>query len=748
MGLIMKTEIEEKGQTAGISFGLPFDFWERVRYTSNRLLMLDYDGTLAPFSADRMEARPPEATLLLLKKMIKAGHTQIVIISGRPTDQMRILLDGLEVELFGSHGFERARPNTDPILEELSESEVAGLKDAERAAKAAGMSDYIELKPASIAVHVRGLESSRSIEIEELAWNVFTPIADKFALECRAFNGGVEIRSRRFHKGKAVEALLSEIDGHPFACYVGDDDTDEDAFRALTSHSEGVGVKVGGSPTDTAAQGWIESQEETLSFLRLWHETAQNLKRSAPRAMRRSRLVVVSNRLPSIGSAEKGSRKRAIGGLATALEAALSENKAGGMWIGWSGKLSKARESHQLREYESSSMRLLGLDLTKREYEAYYNGFSNNTIWPLFHSFPTLTKLSGWQLEVYRSVNKMFAQSLDSALEKNDLLWVHDYHLIPLGHELRQMGWRGRVGFFLHIPFPALDTLAILPEFESFLRDLHEYDIIGFQTQTYLDNYIYACRRVLKASWDGYVLHSGTRFQRAGVYPVGIDVKRFLPETQKSTTKTKSAFGASFKNLAIILGVDRLDYTKGMPQRILAFETLMQHRPEFKEKVSLVQISSPSRTDVPEYMEQKRLIDSLVGRINGELAESDWEPIRYLYRTYGQDKLTEFYRQSRVGLVTPLRDGMNLVAKEYVAAQDPDDPGALVLSRFAGAADELSEAILVNPYLPEDTARGIARALEMPLEERQRRHKIMLAIIKEQTVQKWAKDFIFDLQSV
>lgn len=744
----MKTEIEKTTQPAGISFGLPHDFWERVRYTSSRLLMLDYDGTLAPFSAERMEARPPEATLKLLREMIKAGHTRVVIISGRPTDQMRTLLDGLEVELFGSHGFERARPNADPVVEKLSAREVSGLEEAERAAEAAGMSGHIELKPASIAVHVRGLESARSIEIEELAWNVFTPIADKFDLECRAFNGGVEIRSRRFHKGKAVEALLSEINGHPFVSYVGDDETDEDAFQALASQTDGVGVKVGGSPTDTAAQGWIESQEETLPFLRLWHETALNLKRTARRSMRRSRLVVVSNRLPSTGAAEKGSRKRAIGGLATALQAALSENEAGGMWMGWSGKISKARESHRLKEYESGSLRLLGLDLTKREYDAYYNGFSNNTIWPLFHSFPTLTKLSGWQLEVYRSVNKMFAQSLDSALEKNDLLWVHDYHLIPLGHELRGMGWRGRLGFFLHIPFPALDTLAILPEFELFLRDLQEYDIIGFQTQTYLDNYIYACRRILNASWDGYVLHAAGRFQRAGVYPVGIDVERFLPKAGTAESKTKSVFGASLKNLAIILGVDRLDYTKGMPQRILAFETLMQHRPEFKEKVSLVQISSPSRTDVPEYMEQKQLIDSLVGRINGELAESDWEPIRYLYRTYDQDKLTEFYRQSRVGLVTPLRDGMNLVAKEYVAAQEPEDPGALVLSRFAGAADELSDAILVNPYLPEDTARGIARALEMPLEERRQRHKAMLKIIKEQTVQKWAKDFIFDLQSV
>ncbi|MFQ5606513.1 MAG: trehalose-phosphatase [Candidatus Zixiibacteriota bacterium] len=745
----MTTETEKAPGPAAVSFGLPLDFWERVRYTSNRLLMLDYDGTLAPFRVERMEARPPEATMNALREMIRSGHTSLVIVSGRPTEQINELLGGLDVELFGSHGFERASPGGMLVREELSDRETSGLNEARRAAGAANLTEHVEVKPASIAVHVRGLDSNRSLETEELTWNIFTPIADKYDLECRAFNGGVEIRSRRFHKGKAVEAMLGEAADHPFVAYVGDDDTDEDAFRVLSAVSEGVGVKVGGAPTDTAAQGWIESQQEVLPFLRRWHETALNLKRTVPRSLHRSRLIVVSNRLPGLGAAQKSGRQRPIGGLATALEAALSENEAGGLWMGWSGKITETRRKHELREFESESMRLLGLDLTKREYEAYYNGFSNNTIWPLFHSFPTLAKMSGWQLEVYRSVNELFAHSLDSALEKNDLVWVHDYHLMPLGAELRRVGWEGRLGFFLHIPFPSLDTLAVLPEFEEFLGALHQYDIIGFQTQTYLDNYVYACRRILGAQWDGYVLHAGKRYQRAGVYPVGIDVDRFLPPSAgESKAPAKSVFGGSLEGRSIILGVDRLDYTKGMPQRTLAFEALLRHKPELRGKVSFVQISSPSRTEVEEYMEQKRLMDSLVGRINGEFGEHDWEPIRYLYRTYDQNRLSKFYRQARVGLVTPLRDGMNLVAKEYVASQNPDDPGMLTLSRFAGAADELSEAVIVNPYLPEDTARGIATALEMPLEERRRRHQAMMTVIKSQTVQKWAKDFIFDLQSV
>ncbi len=729
-----------------MSSSLPDGFWERAHSAKQRALILDYDGTLAPFNVHRMQARPPEATRQILTKILKAGHTRLVLVSGRPTQQVRTLLGDMDVEVFGAHGFERSTKAGTLTRQELSEREIAGLEAAKLAATSVGLEEFLELKPASIAVHVRGLEPEKGLEVEELSWNVYTPIAEKYDLECRAFNGGVEIRSRRYHKGTAVDILLGECDPDVFAVYLGDDDTDEDAFKAISGR--GIGIKVGGGSSDTAAQGYLESQDEVLGFLRSWHSSVVQRQSGATVSRRKSRLVVVSNRLPAMEKESQG-RRKPVGGLATALEAALSQSEAGGLWMGWSGKTLKTRRPPIIQDTSEGNLRLVGVDLTRREFEAYYNGFCNNTIWPLFHNFPTLAKLSGWQLEIYRSVNAMFAHQLIPQLQENDLVWAHDYHLMLLGDELRQAGWSGRLGFFLHIPFPALDTLAILPEFMRFLMAMQEFDLVGFQTRTYMDNYVHACKRALGSEWDGYVLRTGDRFQRVGAYPIGIDVNRFLPTTsaRESSTRKKS-LRDSFGGREIVIGVDRLDYTKGMPERILAFEMLLKTNPGLLRNISFMQISSPSRTQVPEYKEQKERMDSLVGRINGEMGEHDWEPIRYLYRTYSQDKLTEFYRDSRVGLVTPLRDGMNLVAKEYVAAQYPDNPGALVLSRFAGAVEELEEAVIVNPYLPEDTAQGIAVALEMSLEERIERHRSMLKKISNQTVNKWARDFLFDLQSV
>lgn len=720
------------------------DFWTRVQSAELRVLMLDYDGTLAPFQTSRMEARPTKETLGILRKIIDSGHTRVVIVSGRPTSELRILVPDLDVETFGSHGFERSPVDRSVIVHPLSASELKGLEAARAAAAAAGLGERIEVKPASIAVHVRGLESEKALEIEELAYNVFTPIADRYRLECRAFNGGVEVRSKRFHKGLAVDAVLKEHPADVFAVYVGDDDTDEDAFRALVGR--GIGVRVGAPASDTAAQIQIEHQEQVASFLVKWHEHAARSDH-VQLERRASRLVVVSNRLPSIEADADGFRHRPVGGLANAIESALSRSKGGGLWMGWSGALTRQREGQLSETDVTESVKLIGIDLTRREHTAYYNGFSNNTVWPLFHSFPTLAHLSSWQLEVYRSVNEMFAKALTSLLEENDIVWVHDYHLMLLGEELRRFGWKKPIGFFLHTPFPGLDIFAVLPRHLDFLKAFLAYDLMGFQTSMHRDNYVYACRRALGAEWDGEHLSWNGRRQRVGVYPVGIDVEKFLPTEippPRGEIGRTLRFRTGERN--IIVGVDRLDYTKGMPERVLAFEALFRLQPKLKGKVSFVQISSPSRTEVAQYREQRQVIDSLVGRINGELGEHDWQPIRYLYRSYTQDELIEFYREACVGLVTPLRDGMNLVAKEYVASQNPEDPGVLVLSSFAGAAEELTEAVIVNPYLPEDTAQGIADALAMPLEERRERHAALLERIKARTAQKWSEDFVADLK--
>jgi alpha,alpha-trehalose-phosphate synthase [UDP-forming]/trehalose-phosphatase len=724
--------------------GLSDEFWHRVQSADQRLLMLDYDGTLAPFHVSRMNARPTEKCMAVLRSIVDSGHTKLAIVSGRPANEVRSLLPSLPVETFGAHGFERSPIEGTVLKNPLSKRESAGLDTARAAAEAAGLADKVELKPASLAVHLRGIDPKDALAIEELAYNIFSPIANKHGLECRTFNGGVELRSKRFHKGHVVKALLSESQTGVFAVYVGDDDTDEDAFRALGG--EGIGVRVGGTAEDTAAQLQLASQAEVLPFLEQWHACATRrgpvIVNEAPR-----RLVIVSNRLPAIGTDTKRMRHQPVGGLATALEAALSRSRGGGLWMGWSGSITAARGVEPNETSLSESVQLLGIDLTRREYEAYYNGFANRTIWPLFHSFPRFTELSGWQLEIYRSVNAMFAQSLTSMLRENDLVWVHDYHLMLLGDELRKFGWKGRTGFFLHIPFPALDILSILPGFVDFLKALQAYDVVGFQTAVHRDNYLYACRRKLGAEWDGRYLRWGERRQTVGVHPIGIDIERFLPETVRTRGKLGQSLRASLSERDLILGVDRMDYTKGMPQRVLAFEALLRRKPQLKRRVSYIQICSPSRTDVEQYKEQRRVMDTLVGRVNGELGEHDWQPVRYLYRSYSQEDLVEFYRAARVGLVTPLRDGMNLVAKEYVASQDPGNPGVLVLSSFAGAAEELSEAVIVNPYLPEETAQGIAEALAMPLEERRRRHQALREVIVRQNVHKWVDDFLSDLRN-
>ena len=538
-----------------------------------------------------------------------------------------------------------------------------------------------------------------------------------------------------------VDSLLEKTPRGALAVYVGDDDTDEDAFRVILGR--GHGVRVGGTPGDTAAEYQLNTQEDVQPFLEKWSKMATQTARVEIQAEQTGRLVVVSNRLPSIGQG-KG-RWQPVGGLATALTAALSQSDGGGLWVGWSGRTSGAKDRGLTENRLSESVTLAEIDLTRREYEAYYTGFANKTIWPLFHSFPTHAELSVWQLEVYRSVNAMFAHTLAPTLRENDIVWVHDYHLLLLGRELRRGGWRGQLGFFLHIPFPPLDILGILPDFADFLRALQEFDLIGFQRTTDRDNYVYASRRVLDAKWDGEVLQSGATRQRVGVYPIGIDVDKFVPDPDITHDDRKS-LRKTMGDVKLILGVDRLDYTKGVTERALAFEILFKLRPELKHHVSFVQICSPSRTNVQKYREQKQLMDSLVGRINGELAEYDWEPIRYLYRSYPQTDLVRFYNEASVGLVTPLRDGMNLVAKEYVAAQSPDDPGVLVLSRFAGAAEELVEAIIVNPYLPEDTAQGLLKAIGMPLEERKERHGALLERVRSRTIHKWARDFLTDLR--
>jgi trehalose 6-phosphate synthase len=458
------------------------------------------------------------------------------------------------------------------------------------------------------------------------------------------------------------------------------------------------------------------------------------------------RLVVVSNRLPpAVDAGREEARDLAVGGLASALLGAL-RRAPDCLWLGWNGREGARRGRPAQRVVDG--VRVAGIALSERELDGYYRGACNSALWPLCHGFQGRVRLDAAEMACYRDVNAAFARALRPLLEAGDLVWVHDYQLFELARELRRLGWSGRVGFFLHVPFPALDLWQLLPDPAGLLEAVAAYDVVGFQTQDHLDNYVHCCRRLLGAAWDGRHLRTGRRRQLAGVFPVGVDPEGIAAAARAGAAAP--AVGGKLKRVVrgrkLLFGVDRLDYTKGLPERLLAFELLVRRHPRWRKHVSFIQVAAPSRSRVPEYVEHRRLVESLVGRLNGDLAEHDWVPIRYLHRSYRPAQLAGFYREADACVVTPLRDGMNLVAKEFVAAQDAEDPGVLILSRFAGAAAELDAAVLVNPYLPSDSAAGMRRALEMPLLERRERHAALLAHVRARTASWWATSFVETLE--
>ena len=460
------------------------------------------------------------------------------------------------------------------------------------------------------------------------------------------------------------------------------------------------------------------------------------------------RLVVVSNRVPptsvvTINGLERGG---GVGGLVTALKPAMEEG--GGLWFGWSGKATQRRPDQPLSTSHSGPVQLATVDLTEDEVSLYYTGFANRTLWPLLHSFPERVVIRRDTYRAYRRISRRFAEALYSILQPEDLVWVHDYHLFHLGEELRQIGWRGKIGFFLHVPFPSADIFAILPWAGQLLEGLVHYDLVGVQTQRYLHNLTDSLGTQLGGTVSkGTFFHEGTSVS-LGVYPIGIEPAIFQqPKNQVRRGLAEQLSIPTSSDRHVILGVDRLDYTKGTPERLMAFERLMDHHPSLRGRVTFVQISSPSRTRVPEYIQEKQRVEGLVGQINGRFSEGGWVPIRYLYRSYPQQQLANFYREAHVCLVTPLRDGMNLVAKEFVASQS-DDPGVLVLSKFSGAASAMREALLVNPYDIDGTAEAIYQAIRMPASERHRRWKALMGEVRRHTARSWTKAFRSDLTRV
>ena len=450
------------------------------------------------------------------------------------------------------------------------------------------------------------------------------------------------------------------------------------------------------------------------------------------------RLVCVSNRisLPKRGVAP--------GGLAVGVLSALQHT--GGLWFGWSGETTE-KPASEPEVTGRGNVRFATIDLEPAEFDAYYNGYCNSTLWPLFHYLAAGFRHEQRHYEAYLRVNAQFARQLSKLLRPDDMVWIHDYQLIPLARHLRELKFTGPIGFFLHIPFPHLQVLRLLPDYAALVRDLCQCDLIGFQTEDDLRSFL-SCLEVpegFKLPGSGRVEVRG-RNVRLGVYPIGIDVDETASDARTSIAQeTVQRMIASLQGRKLIIGVDRLDYSKGLMQRFAAFEEFLETYPDNQGKVTFLQIAPLSRTDVHAYSEIRQSLEQAAGRLNGRFAEADWTPIRYLNRNFARTTLMGFLRAAKVALVTPVRDGMNLVAKEFVASQDPEDPGVLILSPMAGAARELTGALQVNPYDKRGLARAIQTALRMPLEERRSRYQQMLAAVRRHDIHNWYSRFVFDL---
>ena len=456
-----------------------------------------------------------------------------------------------------------------------------------------------------------------------------------------------------------------------------------------------------------------------------------------------SRLIVVSNRVSAPTDPAAGS----AGGLAMALSAAL--RKYDGLWFGWSGETID-HFTGDLKVEDRAGVTVALVDLEAQDVEEYYNGYANKTLWPLFHHRVDLTAYERSYGEGYERVNRRFAEVLRPLIEPDDIIWIHDYHMIPLARDLRRLGVQNRIGFFLHTPWPARQLLVTLPHHRRLVESMFAFDLLGFHTREWLDlfrDYVVSEAGGRLFGNDG--MEAFGRRVQGGVFPIGIDVDGFL-DARESTLgrRTYDRMMSSTAFRSLIVGVDRLDYSKGLEERLLGYEQFLQDNPSMRSEVLLLQVTPISRDDVDTYQDIRGRLDSLAGRINGAFAEMDWQPIRYLNRTYRRDQLAGIYRAARVGLVTPLRDGMNLVAKEYVAAQNPDDPGVLILSRFAGAAAEMGEALIVNPFSREELSEAIKKALTMPLAERIRKWEALMATVRASDVGIWRDAYVNALRSV
>jgi trehalose 6-phosphate synthase len=452
------------------------------------------------------------------------------------------------------------------------------------------------------------------------------------------------------------------------------------------------------------------------------------------------RLIVVSN-LVGIRSRHENAQ---ADGLVVAMRAVLKRHS--GIWFGWSGSVAPG-ELGPTRPYRHAGVSYVITDLTQEDHDEYYNGFANRVLWPVLHYRLDLAEYSRRDLTGYMRVNNHFAAELHKLLRPDDVVWVHDYHLLPLARMLRKRGHRNRMGFFLHVPFPPPEILTALPNHDHLIPSMTHYDVIGFQTEHDTDNFArYLANECHIPMIDSHTFEVFGHLVRVGTFPISIPTGEFNRLARRATRSpfVKNVL-ASLAGQIMMIGVDALDYIKGLPIRMEAFEHFLNAQTDWRGLVVYLQITPKNHTDIAEYADIERTLGAIAGRINATYGDASWTPIRYVNRTYGGSDLAGLYRAARVALMTPLRDGMNLGVKEFIATQDVEDPGVLILSRFAGAAAELRAALLVNPCDPEAVGAAIERALVMTVEERRQRHAALWQVISDNDINAWGEKFLAEL---
>ena len=466
-----------------------------------------------------------------------------------------------------------------------------------------------------------------------------------------------------------------------------------------------------------------------------------------------SKTIIVSNRLPLQITREGNdiNVKASVGGLATGMKSVHQDGN--GLWIGWSGLTDEEIDEKiedkvdtEIKKAKCEQVRLNEEDINK-----YYLGFSNRALWPLFHYFLEYTEYDHYSWEIYQRANRKFADVIINQVEDGDMVWVHDYQLLLVPQMVKEAKPNTTIGFFLHIPFPSYEIFRTFPKRKEILKGMLGADLLGFHTYDYERHFLSSVKRILRKDVHFNKITYGERLIKVDSFPMGIDYDKFYntaKEHQQQKDKQKSELQrrldkhlGSGHDVKMVLSIDRLDYTKGIPNRIRAFEYFLEKYPEFSEKIRLIMLAVPSRSSVPQYKKLKRETDELVGRINGKFSTVSWTPIWYFYRTLPFDNLIDLYTSSDVAFITPVRDGMNLVAKEYVATRTKQD-GVLVLSEMAGAANEMNEALLINPNNFEQMADTLKHALEMPVKEQTQRMKHLQKRLSRYNVEKWGKEFM------